>query len=52
MPIPVKGTFGLVFTLAVVIVAVIYLPAARWLLAVSIPTGLLIALVLRLINRD
>ncbi len=42
--LPLKGVGGLVFTAAIVVLAVIYVPVLRWLLAVAIPIGLIIAL--------
>jgi L-asparagine transporter-like permease len=50
--IPVKGWAGLLFTLGVVIIALVSLPQARWFLAVSVPTGVVIAIILRLTSRD
>lgn len=50
--IPVKGWAGLLFTVGVVIIALVSLPQARWFLAVSVPTGVVIAVILRLTSRD
>lgn len=50
--IPVKGWAGLLFTVGVVIIALVSLPQARWFLAVSVPTGVVIGIVLRLTSRD
>ena len=50
--IPVKGRMGLVLTVALVIVILIALPAARWFLAVSVVLGVLVALILRLTRRE
>jgi hypothetical protein len=50
--IPVKGPMGLIFALGVVVTALIALPEARWFLALSVPTGLVIAIILRLTSRD
>lgn len=50
--IPVKGSMGLVFTVAMVVIVLLSLPQARWFLAVSLPTGLIIALILRLTQRN
>lgn len=50
--IPVKaGAMGLVFTLGIVAIA-LTLPEARWFLAVSLPAGLLVAVILRRTARD
>jgi len=43
---------GLVLTVALVIVILIALPAARWFLAVSVVLGVLVALILRLTRRE
>jgi hypothetical protein len=45
--VPVKGVLGLILTLAFVVVLLVAVPATRWLLLFSVPTGILIALVLR-----
>jgi hypothetical protein len=45
--IPVKGFVGLVITLGVMAMFLISVPATRWLLLFSIPTGVVIALFLR-----
>ncbi|MGO8818994.1 MAG: hypothetical protein ACLQVG_30510 [Terriglobia bacterium] len=50
--IPVKGWAGLLFTLGVVVIALVSLPQARWFLAISVPTGVVIAVILRLTSRD
>jgi uncharacterized membrane protein len=42
--LPLRGISGLVFTLGVVLIAVIYVPVLRWFLAIAIALGLLIAL--------
>ena len=44
----IKGRTGLVFTVAVVVVVLIALPAARRFLAASVALGLVVALILRL----
>ena len=44
----IKGRTGLVFTVAVVVIILIALPAARWFLAASVALGLVVALILRL----
>ncbi|HLH08808.1 MAG TPA: hypothetical protein VKW78_16330 [Terriglobales bacterium] len=46
-----KGTAGLIFALIIVLVAAVMSSAARWFIAISIPIGLIAALVLRLWNK-
>jgi hypothetical protein len=43
---------GLIFTLGVLAMFLAGLPQARWFLAVSLPAGLIVALVLRWTARD
>jgi hypothetical protein len=50
--ITVKGRMGLVFTVALVVIILMALPAARWFLAVSVVLGVLVAVILRLTRRD
>ena len=50
--IPVKGPMGLVFTVGVLAMVLLSLPAARWFLALSLPTGVVIGIILRLTRRD
>ena len=50
--IPVKGPVGLVFTIGVLIVFLTGLPAARWFLALSLPVGVIIGIILRMTSRD
>jgi hypothetical protein len=50
--IPVEGWIGLVFTLGVLATILVALPEARWFLAMSLPTGVVIGIVLRLTCRD
>jgi hypothetical protein len=50
--IPVEGAMGLVFAVGVVVTTLLSLPEARWFLAISLPTGVLIAIILRLTSRD
>ena len=50
--IPVKGPVGLIFTVGVLIIFLLSLPEARWFLALSLPVGLIIAVLLRLTSRD
>jgi hypothetical protein len=49
--IPVKGVLGLVLTLGVVLVFLITVPVTRWFFLISIPFGLLVALVLHLWHK-
>jgi hypothetical protein len=50
--IPVKGPMGLVFTIGVLAMILISLPEARWFLAMSLPIGVVIAIILRRTSRD
>jgi hypothetical protein len=50
--IPVTGLIGLVFTLGVLAMILLALPEARWFLAVSLPSGVVIGIILRLTRRD
>ena len=50
--IPVEGGIGLVFTLGVLAMILLALPEARWFLALSLPTGVVIGVILRLTRRD
>jgi hypothetical protein len=50
--IPVKGTAGLLFTAGVVAATLVSLPQARWFLALSLPTGIIIGIILRWTRRD
>jgi len=49
--IPVKGPAGLLFALGAMTICLMGIPVTRLLLAVAVPTGILIALVLRFANR-
>jgi hypothetical protein len=49
--IPIKGVLGLVVTLAVVVIFLITVPITRWFFLISIPVGLVAALVLRLWHK-
>ena len=49
--LPLKGVGGLVFTAAMVALAVIYVPVLRWFLAIAIPIGIVIALGLHLWHK-
>jgi len=44
--LPLKGIGGLAFMAAVVTLAVVYVPVFRWFLAIAIPLGVVVALVL------
>ncbi len=50
--IPVKGAGGLIFTLGIVVIFLIAVPAARWFLLISVSLGILVGLVLYLTRRD
>jgi hypothetical protein len=50
--IPVKGWAGLLFTVGIIAIALASLPQARWFLALSLPTGVVIGIILRLTSRD
>jgi hypothetical protein len=50
--IPVEGSPGLLFVIGIVLMALISLPQARWFLALSVPTGLVIGIILRVTSRD
>lgn len=45
--LPLKGVGGLVFTVAMVVLAVVYVPVFRWFVAAAVPVGIVIALALR-----
>jgi hypothetical protein len=51
--IPVGGDeMGLVFTVGVIFMILLALPEIRLFLALSLPIGVVIAIILRLIHRD
>jgi hypothetical protein len=51
--IPVGGDeMGLVFAIGVIAMILLALPEARWFLALSLPAGLIIGIILRLTSRD
>jgi hypothetical protein len=50
--ISVEGPAGLLFTIGVLVLFLIGLPAARWFLALSLPLGVVIGVILRLTSRD
>jgi len=50
--IPVEGGVGLLFTIQVLVMILLFLPEARWFLALSLPTGVVIGIILRLTSRD
>jgi hypothetical protein len=50
--IPVEGAVGLVFTVGVLAMVLLSLPEARWFLALSLPTGVAIGIILRLTSQD
>lgn len=43
---------GLVFVIGIITPILIALPEARWFLALSLPIGVVIAIILRLTSRD
>ncbi len=43
---------GLVFTVGVLAMILVALPEARWFLAMSLPTGVVIGILMRLTSRD
>jgi hypothetical protein len=50
--ISVEGGAGLLFAVGIIVIALLSLPQARWFLALSLPTGVVIGIILRLTNRD
>ena len=50
--IPIKGPAGLILTVGMLIIFLIGLPVARWFLALSVPLGVIIGVILRLTCRD
>lgn len=49
--LPLKGVGGLVFTAAILALGVVYVPVFRWFLAIAIPIGVVIALMLHLWHK-
>jgi hypothetical protein len=49
--IPAKGVAGLIFTLAMLAILFVGVPACRWLLLFSVPVGLIIGATLYLWHR-
>ena len=49
--IPAKGWAGLLFTLAAMAIFLVRVPETRWFLALAVPAGILIALLLHLADR-
>jgi hypothetical protein len=49
--IPVEGAAGLLFTVGVLITILLSLPEARWFIAISLPIGVAIGMILRLTSR-
>jgi hypothetical protein len=43
---------GIVFVIGIITPILIALPEARWFIALSLPIGVVIAIILRLIHRD
>jgi hypothetical protein len=50
--IPVAGAMGFLFTIGIVAIALVAIPTARVFLALSLPTGVIIGIILRLTSRD
>jgi len=50
--IPLKGPIGLAFTVGVLAIILLSPPEARWFLAISLPTGVVVGIILRLTRRD
>jgi len=50
--IPVEAGAGLLFAVGIIVIALLSLPQARWFLALSVPTGVIIGIILRLTRRD
>jgi hypothetical protein len=50
--IPVKGVAGLIFAVGFMVLILVAVPAARWLLLLSLPAGLLVAAILYLSHRQ
>ncbi|MGD0223421.1 MAG: hypothetical protein ABSF71_13880 [Terriglobia bacterium] len=50
--IPVSGAMGLVFTVGMIVIVLLSLPQARWFLAMSLPVGAVIGIILRMTSRD
>jgi hypothetical protein len=50
--IPVKGAAGLISTVGMLIIFLTSLPQARWFLALSLPLGMIVGVILRLTSRD
>ena len=50
--LPMKGVGRLVFTAAILALGVVYVPVFRWFLAIAIPVGIVIAVLLRLWHKQ
>jgi hypothetical protein len=50
--IPVEGAAGLLFTVGVLVITFLSLPEARWFLALSLPAGAAIGIILHWTRRD
>jgi len=50
--VSVSGAAGLLVTLVMLAIGLIGLPEARWFLLVSVPFGLVVALILKFTARD
>ena len=49
--LPLKGVGGLVFTIAIVALAIIYIPVLRVFLAIAIPAGIVISVGMHLWHK-
>jgi len=50
--IPIAGPMGFVFVVGMLADVLLELPEIRWFLALSLPLGVLIEIILRLTSRD
>jgi hypothetical protein len=49
--IPVKGPVGLIFAIGIIVIGLLSLREIRWFLAVSLPIGVLLGLIMRFTRR-
>ena len=49
--IPLKGLTGLLIVAALLVILLVAVPATRWFLLFTVPTGALVALILYLLQR-
>jgi hypothetical protein len=50
--IPVAGAAGLIFAASAMAIFLIGLPEVRWFFALTLPAGVVVGLILRLVRRD